>query len=259
MVGSRYQLYQAIRRVLPSSVLGYLTRLPITKPLRDWLFRPAGATEIVSGRIEWEDQQFLFSAPYQVFYRARRNGIENRICRLARSVLKPGDTGIDVGANYGFVTIAMMAGVWPSGLVVAFEIDPTTREVLKRNVCDNNHSNSAVVVPKGAGAFESENLTTVDTIVARRKLQSVTFLKIDVDGTELSVLEGALDTLRTFRPVVVVELNRDFDRIFDLLVNSGYSDFFDLANHAVQPGIWPTNLIASTEPVPVPPKGTTSS
>jgi hypothetical protein len=46
---------------------------------------------------------------------------------------------------------------------------------------------------------------TLDAFVAERKLDRLDFMKIDVEGWELSVLRGASRTLATLSPVIVFE------------------------------------------------------
>lgn len=48
---------------------------------------------------------------------------------------------------------------------------------------------------------------TVDSLVQRLDLDRVDLMKIDVEGRELDVLRGAVDTIERCRPVLVVELN----------------------------------------------------
>lgn len=49
--------------------------------------------------------------------------------------------------------------------------------------------------------------TTLDDFVERQQLRSLDFLKVDVEGHELAVLEGGLHALRRHRPVMVMEFN----------------------------------------------------
>ncbi len=146
---------------------------------------------------------------------------------------------LDIGANIGLYTLAM-AALAPRGTVFAFEPAPGTYELLKENVAVNGLDNVeafnlAVAASSGtvdfhdvpfftAGSFTVEGdsfLTsevlgssffrapsvTLDEFVADHGLPRVDFVKIDVEGGELSVLEGAAETLDRHRPVVVLEFN----------------------------------------------------
>lgn len=66
----------------------------------------------------------------------------------------------------------------------------------------------------GAGeAGEEVALTTLDTFVAEQGVMRLDALKLDVEGAECRVLAGGRETLRRFRPTMLVELNpRCLDR-----------------------------------------------
>ena len=49
---------------------------------------------------------------------------------------------------------------------------------------------------------------TIDAVAERLRLQP-DVLKIDVEGAELSVLKGALDTLRKSRPIILIEIHSE--------------------------------------------------
>lgn len=146
---------------------------------------------------------------------------------------------VDIGANIGLYTLAM-AALARRGKVWAFEPAPGSYEYLNRNIAmnalDNVETfNLAVGATSGtvdfhdipfftAGSFTVEGdsfLTsevlgssffrapsvTLDYLAADRALERLDFLKIDVEGGELSVLEGAVQSLARYRPVVVLEFN----------------------------------------------------
>jgi len=175
--------------------------------------------------------------------------------------LEPGDTFIDIGANMGLYSLFAARKVGPSGLVVA--IEPSSRDferlrshvelngltnVYLLQIAASNHKGEArllVACDKRAGhntlgyfgyhrvfpkTIEIVRLERVDEIVQLMGLQKVDFLKLDVEGAEFHVLEGAQDTLRIFRPTILLELSDRTLRhqgchsgqIWDLLVQEGY-------------------------------------
>ena len=136
----KYKIYKILRRILPERIQKNLAESSATQLIRNWFFRPSGVPEAIDGLIEWQDLQFQFAAPYQILYRAQNKGIENSICRLARAILEDTDISIDVGANYGFVTLIMGMSVQPNGLVFSFEIDPYIRGVLNDTIKKNSLS-----------------------------------------------------------------------------------------------------------------------
>ena len=76
---------------------------------------------------------------------------------LIRSQLKPGDTFIDVGANFGYYTVLASKLVGPTGRVIAFEPDPRSFQLLERNVARNGCTN--VVLEQKALADKPGTLT----------------------------------------------------------------------------------------------------
>jgi len=146
---------------------------------------------------------------------------------------------LDVGANIGLYSLGLSA-LAPKGRVYAFEPSPSAFGHLQSNLQVNRAtnvvaSNLAVSDTTGtvhfhdfsffsAGSFSSDEgsllssesygsqsfeaaTTTLDELVADRKLDRVDFVKVDVEGAELSVLAGAEKTLATFRPITVLEFN----------------------------------------------------
>ena len=53
---------------------------------------------------------------------------------------------------------------------------------------------------------ENARVLTLDAYVAESALERIDFIKLDVDGNELRVLEGAAHTLERFRPTMLMEL-----------------------------------------------------
>ena len=142
-----------------------------------------------------------------------------------------GDTPVvfDIGASIGAVSAAF-AKRFPDGKVVAFEAAPSVHRSLQETVrrstgapislvksAVGNHPGVMRFHEDGNGSgwgFLSEELggvsvpvTTVDDAVDSLGIDRVDFIKIDVEGGELGVLQGASKTLTRDRPVVVFEVN----------------------------------------------------
>jgi FkbM family methyltransferase len=149
--------------------------------------------------------------------------------RLFQSKCRPGDTVIDVGANVGWYTIIASKLVGKDGIVIAFEPEPESFAILKRNVlanrCDNvileqkalsnaagtlslhldpvNKGMQSTVFDFKGGTIEVEALRLDDYLGNRFK--KIDFVKIDVEGAEPMVLEGmkhAIDSNPGIRLVV---------------------------------------------------------
>jgi len=84
-----------------------------------------------------------------------------------------------------------------------------------------------------AGAQELVALSTLDAVVAALGLDRVDFMKADIEGWEIRLLHGGADTLRRFRPRLLLELTRDhlaragdrLDDAFAFLEELGYAAF----------------------------------
>ena len=166
-----------------------------------------------------------------------------------------GDTFVDVGANVGRYAIKFAKNFRH---VIALEPWYATCEDLRKNVA-TAHADNVEVMNAGASSrtrtapmygYEcGENnsleqchpvdgrkhrsdqeqyvlLTTVDAIMASRG-RNVSYLKIDTEGHDLDVLQGAIATLRFDRPHVQCEYHRDSDveTIKDLLTQNGYAPY----------------------------------
>ncbi|MBY0309597.1 FkbM family methyltransferase [Patescibacteria group bacterium] len=67
-------------------------------------------------------------------------------------------------------------------------------------------------------------IETIDHLIAQKIIQPPHLMKIDVEGAEQLVLGGALDTLRTYRPTIIVEFHSIFSTFacLDLLQTLAY-------------------------------------
>jgi hypothetical protein len=64
-------------------------------------------------------------------------------------------------------------------------------------------------------------VTTLDDYVARHRIR-VDFLKVDIEGKEMEALEGARETLKSMRPVLLIEVSRNHVAVAALLAELGY-------------------------------------
>jgi FkbM family methyltransferase len=156
---------------------------------------------------------------------------ERRIYGSGERFVQPGDTVLDCGANVGvFTREALKAG---AKLVVAIEPAPENLECLRRNYAPEISKGVVIVYPKGVwdqdasltmnidkhnsaadsfvlqpeGAQPSTQtiaLTTIDKLVSELKLDSVNFIKMDIEGAEPKALAGARATLARFHPKLSV-------------------------------------------------------
>lgn len=171
--------------------------------------------------------------------------------------LRPGDVVIDIGAQVGALTAQFCKLVGPRGRVLAVEPIPQNvlrvRELAELNrlpqllvaevAASNTDGKADIRLPRqrSGSAYASFNAswidgealtvhtTTVDRLVADYLAdRAVCFLKIDVEGHERAVIEGARRTLMTWQPKVLCEFNdailRDTGSSIDELL-AVFSDF----------------------------------
>lgn len=154
-----------------------------------------------------------------------------------RRYVRPGMCVWDLGANQGIFSFAASGRAGAAGRVVAFEPDLFLVDLLRRSVASGAHHGAPVsIVPMAVGARNcladfviartdralnhlSEALGNPRTGGARDvvlvpcapldwlldHLPTPDFLKVDVEGAELAVLEGGERLFREVRPVMIVE------------------------------------------------------
>jgi precorrin-6B methylase 2 len=128
---------------------------------------------------------------------------ESELSRAQRRLIAPDAIIYDVGASDGLTTL-IYAQLAPRGHVYAFEPEASGLDAIERNLAANPALASRVtVVPAAVGRGGSA--MSIDTFVSRERPPR--FVKIDVDGSELEVLEGMSETLRTHAPALIVEVH----------------------------------------------------
>lgn len=135
--------------------------------------------------------------------------------------INPGNTVVDAGAFIGDHTIAYCDAVGPTGSVYAFEPNKKAYECLEYN-CKTAKNYNLGLSDKAETVYYSEDknagagrilrdIETSDQIktitLDSLKLKALDFLKIDVEGYEVSVLKGAISTIKKYRPKMWIEIN----------------------------------------------------
>jgi FkbM family methyltransferase len=185
---------------------------------------------------------------------------------------------LDVGAHAGQYT-KLLARLAPQGFVYAVEPGSYARTILGLAVAFNRLRNVAILpmalgdrsglvslsMPvKRSGSYgfglthvgpsDRENsvhevvaVTTLDELSATLGLQRLDFIKADIEGYEGALLRGARETLRRFKPALLMEMNaeqlaRAGDRLEDawsFLVALGYTPHQAAAGGALEPVLAP--------------------
>ena len=150
--------------------------------------------------------------------------------------INEGMTVIDIGANIGAITLQMAKQVSPQGKVFSFEPSPLNFKQASKNISLNTFTNIKLInqglgrekttaflynvnpnnrgmlrlLGKGdqSNSFEKEEveIDTLDTSMQKFSIPKPDFIKIDVEGFEYKVLQGAYETLSKYKPILFIEL-----------------------------------------------------
>src|ERR1700733_8076761 len=135
---ARVALYDTLQQKLPRSIRNWIGASILTAPVRRMLLWPNALGRLVESEVEFHGHRFRFAAPVKMASTVRRDGgIENGLCRLIVRECQPGAIAVDVGANYGFVSLVMASAVGASGCVHAFEANAEIFEGLTSNIDSN--------------------------------------------------------------------------------------------------------------------------
>ncbi len=173
---------------------------------------------------------------------------------MIMSLVPPDGCVLDIGANMGWYSVNI-AMTYPSSRVHAFEPIAKTYSFLERNIKLNQVRNVAAhnfglsnerkdldfyFYPEGSGNASCANLSgrpdaqvitchveRLDDFVHANKLH-VDFIKCDVEGAELFVFQGALETLRNDKPIVFTEMLRKWAAKFNYHPNEIITFFASL-------------------------------
>ena len=163
---------------------------------------------------------------------------EPHVRKCLSALLRPGDTFVDVGAHIGFFSLLASSLVGPSGKVYAFEANCNLFERLQTNTSkypwvrafsravwseSGRMSFSDPQQPGETGwgklslirneghevAVEAVSLDEWHVSVGSPSIRAI---KIDAEGSEPFILEGARRMIASTRPILIIELNDDLLR-----------------------------------------------
>jgi len=170
-------------------------------------------------------------------------------------------TIFDVGANVGYYTVELSKFLATGGQLLSFEPVDDSYLQLRKNVEINQIKNTVqtfqlglsdsdadidIFLPQksGSSAASLRNLhpeekyktqriktTTLDHISGVLGIEHCDLIKIDVEGGELQVIQGGIETIKKFKPIIFAELLRKWSAAFSyspntvlhLLKNLGYT------------------------------------
>ncbi len=194
-----------------------------------------------------------------------RGAHEWDIIFILSKLLKKTDIVFDVGANIGEISLHS-ASLVSQGKVYAFEPVSMIRKELQNNINLNPHLKNITIIHQGLGdkinslpiyhestekynegifsiypenplsseCIENIQINTIDNILNEQKINRVNLIKIDVEGHELMVLQGAKNTLLKYKPYLIIEISQKnietakykAEDILFFLNQLGYKNFY---------------------------------
>lgn len=181
------------------------------------------------------DGLWLYHSGHPVLAHLMANGLfEPHVTRLIKTLLRPGMTVVDVGANIGYYSLLAARLVGEQGAVWAFEPAPSLADLLTRSIAENGYEGRVHVIPAAVGDVSGaatlhvnvaepflsslydetpENSrggrahdgrielvevrrTTLDDWAAAHGWPAVDLVKIDIEGGEKPALEGMAELSR---------------------------------------------------------------
>jgi FkbM family methyltransferase len=186
------------------------------------------------------------------FIAAQGGAYDRGVLGACQKLLRRGETAIDIGANVGLVSLELCARFGGSVRVVSFEPQPHLAKHLAVSAKLNDfdirvfaclvgdqdgeqalfvpaHSIHASVISRTRRAKRMVRpVTRLDGLVSGGMIDPPAMIKIDVEGAEMAVLNGARGLLRDHQPSLVFEADENMLRFG----NSRRDLFAELRRHA---------------------------
>ena len=181
-------------------------------------------------------RDFLLASPaapmvewvYLHFYPCKNARYDRQALKVMRRALHPDSNWVDVGAHRGSVTRSLL-GFAPNGKCFAFEPIPEIFQALQKKYPQITVLPFALSDQEGEVSFQhvvsnpgysglkkrqypADDFVINEITVATQRLDNIIpedieidFIKIDVEGAEMGVLKGSVNTIRSGKPVIIFE------------------------------------------------------
>jgi FkbM family methyltransferase len=181
----------------------------------------------------------------------RGDVFEKEVVALASRYIRPGTAVLDVGANFGQMSVLFASQVGPGGRVYSFEADDFVYEVLRKNIAANELDNRINAIFGAVHNVDGELLhfpeqdfkrwgsygsygvdynatsgrtvrsLTIDSLAID---QPISFMKIDIQGGDLQAMQGAARTIERHRMPIIFEYEYHLEDEYKLSFQT-YVDF----------------------------------
>ncbi len=183
---------------------------------------------------------------------ARGIVFDTEIVELAKQYIKPGTAALDIGGNFGQMAIIFSKFVGENGKVYVFEAQDKVFDYMNRNIKANNCKN--VISKDGAvynvndkilifpepdiNAANAYGANSIDpnlksgrevktyTIDSMNIQEPISFMKVDIQGSDLFAMQGAKNTILKNKMPIVFEFEQQFQDQF----GTSFDDYVNFVN-----------------------------
>ncbi len=222
-----FTFYKVCKIIIPVKYLSFFHRLPVYQNVKvseegfNTFYMISNGSDSIAKELYWEGL----------------HSYETRTLSIITSLLKQSSIFIDIGANTGLFSL-LAASSEEMKEVHGFEPMDAAYNLFKDNVSLNKFSNIRINkialsdfdgesifniqmegsdIPLGSslrsdvgehGIFQKVKVVTMklDTYAVQNNFNRIDLMKIDTEGTEDKVLEGAVNSIDKFRPVMICEI-----------------------------------------------------
>jgi len=201
---------------------------------------------------------------------AMRRGalFEPEIIETAHEYIQEGSMVLDVGANFGQMSILFSRRVGSSGRVLSFEADDYIHYILQKNLGANQcynvkaycgavgkHSGETKFYPRQDfkrfstyGSYGISPQALEGRIVQSLAIDDlhikmpISLLKIDIQGSDLFALQGAVNTINIHQMPIIIEFEQRFQDEFGTTFQD-YIDFFHDISYKIVKTVYDINFV----------------
>ncbi len=210
---------------------------------------------------------WLLATTFQKLYRTGSLGVDYQDIYFLKNLIRRGDQCIDIGAHLGYFTLELSRLTGSNGHVYAIEpmskffrtLESLIRKRKIRNVTleqyamggEGEYVEMGIPLVNKTKKFayaravqyntfleyvESEKVRNLRGDEHFGHLLRVDFIKADVEGLELAVLQSFMEIIRKHRPVILCELGdiRERAQLLELIQGNGYGMYY-LENKKLRP------------------------
>lgn len=157
---------------------------------------------------------------------------------LINSELRKGMVCLDIGANIGYYVLLESKAIGKDGRIIAIEPSPDNFKFLQKNIDGlnaknieaynfaaghtegqirfflNERSNGCKALleneepPNRPGKVIQVPIRRLDSFIDEKKIDRIDFLRMDVEGFELYIIEGMKNALKKYKPIIQLELHK---------------------------------------------------